>query len=220
MNMKKANKITKLEIVDLYMENTLENKKLPKSIHNFCNDNNIDEDEFKTKFKSFNELESYIFEVFYENTIKLLYADDSFEHFETQDKVLSFYYTFFELLSANREFVEICLKKKNKFARILVYKDLRAHYIHFIESIHIDFLNTPVPQIEKIKDFSISNISWLKFMLTIEYWLNDKSHAFEKTDVLIEKSVHTAFQIMNTKPLESVLDLAKFLVKDVFSTKK
>lgn len=218
--MKKTSTITKLEIVDLFMEDTVKNGKIPKRLSSFCTHNNIDETDFVAHFETIKDLEQFIFELFYENTIKLLYENEGFNDFAAQDKVLSFYYTFFELLTANRDFVSICLESKNKFSKILLYKDLREQYIHFIESIDIDFIDIPVEQIEKLKDKTISNISWIKFMLTIEYWLKDKSPAFEKTDVLIEKSVNTAFQFLNTKPLESVLDLGKFLVKDIFPNKK
>lgn len=218
--MKKVKTLSKLEIVDLYMEDSVKNGKLPKRLGSFCSHNNIEKEDFESHFEDFKSLEAYIFEVFYENTIKLLYDNEDFNEFEAQDKVLSFYYTFFELLTANKEYVKICLESKNKFAKILLYKDLREQYVHFIENINIDFIDIPVEQIEKAKDKVISNLSWFKFMLTIEYWLKDTSIANEKTDVLIEKSVHTAFQLLNTKPLESVLDLGKFLVKDIFPSKK
>ncbi|MGB1017791.1 MAG: TetR family transcriptional regulator C-terminal domain-containing protein [Chitinophagales bacterium] len=218
--MEKTIKFSKLEIVDLYMNDVEKNEKLPRSIFVFCANNDIEETDFHHHFENLKTLEAFIFEVFYENTIKLLYADEAFNNFEAQDKVLSFYYTFFELLAANKKFVLICLESKNKFSKILLYKDLREQYLHFIESIDIDFIDIPIEQIEKTKDKIITNISWLKFILTIEYWLKDDSVAFEKTDVLIEKSVHTAFQLLNTKPLESVLDLGKFLVKDIFPQKK
>lgn len=218
--MKKVSKITKLEIVDLYMDDTIKSGKLPKRVARFCEDNNIEIEDFNKHFVDFKSLETYIFEVFYENTIQLLYANENFNDFAPQDKVLSFYYTFFELLTANRDFVKICLDSKNKFARILVYKDLREQYIHFVENINIEFISIPVAQINKAKDQAISNISWVKLMLTIEYWLNDKSPAFEKTDVLIEKSVQTAFQILDTTTMSSVFDLGKFLVKDIFPNKK
>lgn len=218
--MENTNNLSKLEIVDLYMNETEKNTKLPKSVFEFCFDQNIEESSFYSHFESLKSLESFIFELFYENTIKLLYANGGFNDFSAEDKVLSFYYTFFELLTANKGFVKICLENKNKFSKILLFRDLRDQYIHFIENIAIEFIAIPVAQIEKAKDKVISNISWVKFMLTIEYWLKDSSPAFEKTDVLIEKSVHTAFQLLNTKPLESVLDLGKFLVKDIFPSKK
>ncbi|MFN4199515.1 MAG: TetR/AcrR family transcriptional regulator, partial [Flavobacterium sp.] len=42
------------------------------------------------------------------------------------------------------------------------------------------------------------------------------SKGFEKTDVLIEKSVKAAFDVMDTTPLESIFDLGKFIWKEKF----
>jgi hypothetical protein len=50
--------------------------------------------------------------------------------------------------------------------------------------------------------------------MTIKFWLDDSSAAFEKTDLYIEKSVNASFDLLNTIPLESVLDFGKFLVKE------
>jgi hypothetical protein len=44
--------------------------------------------------------------------------------------------------------------------------------------------------------------------------MEDSSPGFEKTDILIEKSINTVFEVFNNTPLEQVLDLGKFLFKE------
>ena len=44
--------------------------------------------------------------------------------------------------------------------------------------------------------------------------MEDSSPSFEKTDVVIEKSVRAIFDVFETTPLESVIDFGKFLWKD------
>ena len=44
--------------------------------------------------------------------------------------------------------------------------------------------------------------------------MDDNSKAFEKTDIIIEKSVNTVVDLLDTKPLENLLDLGKFLWKE------
>jgi hypothetical protein len=48
----------------------------------------------------------------------------------------------------------------------------------------------------------------------LKFWIEDTSKGFEKTDILIEKTVNTAFDLMQTQPLERVIDLGKFLWKE------
>ena len=44
--------------------------------------------------------------------------------------------------------------------------------------------------------------------------MDDNSPQFEKTDVAIEKSVNTIFDVFDNTPLERVLDFGKFLFKE------
>ena len=44
--------------------------------------------------------------------------------------------------------------------------------------------------------------------------MDDHSPQFEKTDVAIEKSVNTVFDVFDNTPLERVLDFGKFLFKE------
>jgi hypothetical protein len=44
--------------------------------------------------------------------------------------------------------------------------------------------------------------------------LKDTSPNFEKTDLFIEKSVKASFEILEALPVQSVLDLGKFLWKE------
>ena len=44
--------------------------------------------------------------------------------------------------------------------------------------------------------------------------MEDASAGFEKTDVVIEKSVNTIFDVFENTPLDSILDFGKFLYKE------
>ena len=44
--------------------------------------------------------------------------------------------------------------------------------------------------------------------------MEDSFPGFEKTDILIEKSINTVFEVFNNTPLEQVFDLGKFLFKE------
>ena len=51
-------------------------------------------------------------------------------------------------------------------------------------------------------------------MATLKFWLEDTSPNFEKTDIFIEKSVDTSFEIFEIKPLKKLIDLGKFLFNE------
>jgi ubiquinone biosynthesis protein COQ9 len=50
----------------------------------------------------------------------------------------------------------------------------------------------------------------------IEFWKKDTSPSFEKTDIFIEKTIDTGFELMDNEPLRKVVDLGKFLFKEKF----
>ena len=53
-------------------------------------------------------------------------------------------------------------------------------------------------------------------LLTIKFWLEDSSESFEKTDIFIEKSINTSFELIENKFLKNVFDLGKFVYKEKF----
>ena len=62
-----------------------------------------------------------------------------------------------------------------------------------------------------------SEATWLQTLFLLKFWLDDNSPNFEKTDIAIEKSVNTVFDVFDNTPLERVLDFGKFLFKEKMS---
>ena len=58
--------------------------------------------------------------------------------------------------------------------------------------------------------------AWLQFLFLLKFWMNDESAGFEKTDIAIEKSVNTSFDVFDNTTLENILDFGKFLYKETF----
>ena len=59
--------------------------------------------------------------------------------------------------------------------------------------------------------------AWLQFLFLLKFWMDDSSPGFEKTDLAIEKSVHTIFDVFENTPLERIIDFGKFLYKEKFA---
>jgi hypothetical protein len=72
----------------------------------------------------------------------------------------------------------------------------------------------PFGKVAKVTEPVFSEGAWLQFLFLFKFWMDDTSKGFEKTDVLIEKSVNTVVDLLDTKPLESLFDLGKFLWKE------
>jgi len=213
--MAKKKNSTSTDLISYYMEYTLEHNAAPKSVYIFAKKYNFQEEIFYKYFGNFDALEQTIFKTFFDNTIILLEKSDDYKSYESRNQLLSFYYSFFELLTANRSYVVQALDdNKNNLTKSKSLKVLKHSFTKYIESLNIPLLEIKQETLDKIQNTTLKETAWLQLSLTMKYWLKDTSPSFEKTDVFIEKSVNTSFDILNTKPIKSIIDLGKFLYKD------
>lgn len=216
----KKTAITKDKIISLYMNYRLENNEKPKSVYQFAQKNGFDEKEFYTYFGTLEGVEKDIFKMFFEKTIELIQKDANYETYDMKSKMLSFYFTFFELLTANRSYVVLTLKEhKNPIQNMVQLTHLREDFKKYITEILSDELRTQYERFQNIQEKAIQESAWIQFLLTLKFWLDDASPAFEKTDIYIEKSVKATFELMNIAPLDSLIDFGKFIFKEKIYSK-
>jgi len=111
--MAKKNTPTQNSLVKLYMEYVLEHNHAPKSIYTFSKNNGFDEAEFYKFFANFESLESSVFSLFFTNTIDTLESSKDYLTYDSRNQLLSFYFTFFENLTANRSYVVYALSESS-----------------------------------------------------------------------------------------------------------
>jgi len=207
--------ISKKEILSKYMEHVLENGEPPKSIYQFSKKLGIEETVFYNFYSSFDAIANDVYGTFYDETIKLISADDSFEQLDAKNKLLVFYYTFFELLTANRSYVLLTLKDpKNILDKIKLIKNLKEKFKAFINHLDIETIDLKKEELNNLNQKGLENLAWTQFLLTLKFWIEDTSPAFEKTDLFIEKSVNASFDILDITPLKSLIDFGKFFFKE------
>ena len=210
-----GSKLTEEDVIALYMEYVLENEKIPRSVYKFCRENNLTEDQFYEFFGSFKGLEKRVWEKFFTNTILLLNGSPEFEGFTTREKLLTFYYTFFELLTANRSYVLFVLSEEPQVHKNLEQlKGLRRKVKGFATDLIREENESKSAKYLKHSETIFSEATWIQLLFLLKFWLDDNSAKFESTDVAIEKSVNTVFEVFDNKPLERVVDFGKFLWKE------
>ena len=93
--------------------------------------------------------------------------------------------------------------------------NLRKEFIEFTtREVVIDAIDLKNERINKLRDKGMGEASWLQLLFTLQFWLEDESPNFEKTDIFIEKSVKASFDLKDLTPVQSVFDFAKFLWKE------
>lgn len=204
-------KIDDNHIITLYMEHVLMGEEEPKTVYAFCKKNAIEESDFYTFFGSFNGLKQEIWNKFLENTISTLHKDASFASYTPKNKLLTLYFTLFEVLTLNRSYVFYVLKdNKQGLNNLMQLKHFRTTFKEFVKN-HIATEELKSNKLARITKPVYSEGSWIQFLFILKFWLEDTSKGFEKTDIIIEKSVNTVVDLLDSKPLENIIDLGKFL---------
>jgi len=213
--------ISKEEIVSLYMNDVLEKGQKPKSVYHFAKENDFTEAEFYSFFGTLEGLEKEIFRMFFSNAVDLLHKNTEYLEYDMKNKMLSFYFTFFEVLTANRSYVLQSLKlDRNPIRNLVQLTSLRQSFKEYVSEILTDDYRLDQEKLQKFQEKGIQESAWLQLMLTIKFWMNDESAAFEKTDIFIEKSVNASFELMNVAPINHLIDLGKFLFKEKIYNKQ
>ena len=135
--------------------------------------------------------------------------------------MLSLYYTFFENLNLNRGYVLVVLNGcKNQLNSLKILSGLKKQFFAFVSNLELSEAFIPVDGLEKIQQNVINQAAWVQFLATLKFWLEDASESCEKTDIFIEKSINTSFELIENKFLKNAFDLGKFIYKETFQNRK
>jgi len=211
----KKTTISQEKILNEYSNFILEKNEKPKSVYQFAKEIKIEEAQFYEFFSSFEALEKQYMQIFFKKSVEVLCKSEVFENYDSKTKLLSLYFTFFENLTQNRSLVHYLLEiNKNHINVAQKLQNVKQEFTLFFNELNIqpiDFKNETANKYEKE---TVLNIAWSHFLATMNFWLNDTSTSFEKTDIFIEKSVTASFDLLEITPLKSIIDFGKFLWKE------
>lgn len=218
MNKKKNS--SKLDILTLYMDLVSEQKIKPLDVEDFCEQVDLEENNFYQHFKSLKKVEKTIFNELFKNSLEVLNESEEFISFDGKNKLLSLYFTFFENLTLNRAYVEVVLKGcKNQLKSYKTLSTLKKSFLLFVDRLELSESILPIDGLEKIQTNAISYATWIQLLATLKFWLDDTSESFEKTDIFIEKSINTSFELIENKFLKNAFDFGKFIYTEKFQKK-
>jgi len=197
------------------MHDSLEHNKKPESVYLFCKRHGIAEKEFYQFFSSIEGIEKRVFVSFHKLAVELMNQSGDMPSLGFRDKLLTYYFTYFEILTANRSYVVFDLKNdKDRLNNVMKLRDFRREFKSFVAEISEGYLKSRSERIRKAQQNALEEGAWIQFMVTLRFWLEDESIGFEKTDLFIEKSIRATFDLIDITPLESVIDFGKFLIKE------
>ena len=203
------------KLIAIYMDYVLENEKTPKSVYKFAKDNEMTEADFYKHFGSFEGLRKAIWDKFFENSMTVMEKSKEYASFQNREKLLTFFYTFFEIMTANRSYVLYTLNEHQSSLKNLdQLKTLRKRMKNYAKTLIAEGNEEKSFKVFQQNEMLFSEGVWVQFLFLLKFWMDDNSAAFESTDVAIEKSVNTVFDVFDNTPLERVVDFGKFLWKE------
>ena len=197
------------------MQMVLETNETPKNVFVFCKNLQVNESDFYAHFNSLDALQQTIWVKFFENAVSTIEKESAFAGYSDKNKLLTLFFTLFEILTLNRSYVVYALKEnKQGLKNLESLKLCRQEFKKYIEQVVISPKVGAFEIVAKATEKVYAEGAWIQFLFLLKFWLDDTSKGFEKTDILIEKSVNTVVDLADTKPLESLFDLGKFLWKE------
>ena len=116
------------------------------------------------------------------------------------------------MLTANRSYVLMVLSKyEMPLKNLEQLKQLRQDVKEFAKGLISDANEGKKIKALQKNEMVFSEATWVQLLFLMKFWKEDNSSGFEKTDMAIEKSVNTVFDVFDNTPLESIIDLGKFL---------
>jgi hypothetical protein len=211
----KSKPLDENQLITRYMQAVLESNETPKNVFSFCKQQELDETEFYAHFNSLDALRQNIWVKFFENAVNTIEKEPDFAGYSDKNKLLTLFFTLFEILTLNRSYVSFALvENKSGLKNLESLKEFRQEFKKYMEQVVISPQTGAFEKVAKATEKAYAEGAWIQFMFLLKFWLDDTSKGFEKTDILIEKSVNTVVDLADTKPLESLFDLGKFLWKE------
>ncbi|MEM9338400.1 MAG: hypothetical protein AAGA66_06690 [Bacteroidota bacterium] len=204
--------VSRASIQKSYQDYLLNEGKEPETVRIFTNHQKIAEDDFYKHFGSLKNIESSIWEDYYHKTLEVIQKDPEFEEMSAREKHLSFLYTMLELIKPDRSYILYRLENKHPGSLPKFVKDTQK----IITKADIYWASSFQFLPERAKDFTQSayrRVLWQHTVALLIFWVKDDSGASNDTDVFVEKSTRTVFDIGELPALDSIFDLSKFFIQ-------
>ncbi|MCJ8210364.1 TetR family transcriptional regulator C-terminal domain-containing protein [Mucilaginibacter sp. RS28] len=202
-------------IQSAYIDYVLTKGEEPKSVYLFAKENEMTEEEFYRFFGSFEAVEQNIWADVAQKTVTEIKTQEVWPQYSSREKALSFFYSFFELLKSSRSFAVYSLRKHHRMlSHPRVLDSLKVIVENFADDIINQGLESGELADRKFFAKRYKDAFWAQFGFILNFWIDDNSTGFEKTDEAIEKGVNVTFDLFERSPLDNLFEYGKFLAKN------
>jgi hypothetical protein len=198
-----------------YIDFVLTEGEEPKSVYVFAKKNEMSEEEFYRFFGSFDAIEQSVWTDLANKALTEIKEQEIWAQYSAREKALSFFFSFFELLKSSRSFAVYSIKKQPRtLSSPRVLDGFKDVFEAFAEIILTEGIETAELSDRKFFSKRYKDALWIQFGFVLNFWINDNSAGFEKTDEAIEKGVNVTFDLFQRSPIDNLFEYGKFLAKN------
>ncbi|WP_342329764.1 TetR family transcriptional regulator C-terminal domain-containing protein [Pedobacter sp. FW305-3-2-15-E-R2A2] len=206
---------TAQQIKNAYIDYVLINDEKPKSVYSFVKKLKITEADFYEFYASFESIEKNIWVELTLETINAIEEQEVWSQYSSRERILAFFYSYVEVLKKQRSFIIYTLKSHiSKFSTPDALSGVKPIFENFAEEIINEGLESGELANRKFLSKKYKDAVWLQFGFILNFWINDNSPGFEKTDEAIEKGINVTFDLFERSPLDNLLEYGKFLSRN------
>ena len=203
------------QIQNVYIDYVLTHNEAPKSVYNFAKKLKMTEADFYNFYASFTSIEKAIWADITITTIAQVKDQEVWSQYSSREKILSFFYGFIEQLKARRSFIIYSLEKHGKrLSTPEVLSDAKPIFENFSEDVINDGLDSGELAERKFFSKRYKDALWVQFAFIVNFWTEDDSNGFEKTDEAIEKGINLSFDLFQRSPIDNLFEYGKFLARN------
>lgn len=200
------------QIKKAYLDFVLTNDEKPKSVYSFTKKLKISESDFYDFYASFESIEKNIWVELLLETIEEIQTQELWLQYSSREKMLSFFYSYVELLKAHRSFVRYSLKSApKKLSTPDVLSGVKPIFENFASQIIEEDLESGELADRKFFAKRYKDALWVQYAFILNFWLDDDSQGFEKTDEAIERGLQVTFDLFQRSPIDNLFEYGKFL---------
>ncbi len=198
-----------------YIDYVLTHGEQPKSVYDFAKKLKIPEADFYKSYSSFTAIEKAVWEDITQATLIKIRQQKVWPKYSAREKVLSFFYSYIEVLKTQRSFIIYTLQKHPKrLTTPDVLSGVKTVFLGFAEQTINEGLDKGELEDRKFFSKRYKNALWVQFGFIINFWIDDDSPAFEKTDEAIEKGINITFDFFQRSPIDNLFEYGKFLTRN------
>lgn len=214
---KKAKKLDKAIVAKHYQHHLLTEGKAPKSVYAFCQELEIEEAVFYEHFSSLQAIETYCWKALFQETVEIVEGDPAFAEYNARERYLAFQFVQVQELRKNLSYFRMVVADKPKWQDLDQFRKAMKPAKVLVERILQEGRATGEIAERAFLDKLVDRVFMAHVGVMLRFALHDQSDGFTKTDQAIEKSVNFLFDSLAKGPLDSGLELMKFMGQQRFS---